>query len=158
MLVKVSVESALLELANVLRCSEIARHNFTSTPHLCEYKIKTTKSSLWQSSKSGRYVYLSPMRSRSPLSISNRKSWYVNNSPRMIVRDVESMLLLINHSLSRRSMDADDVCDGDVCSGRRRCANSCRGDRQMPSLRVVVGSMYGALELLLMASTSVRPC
>lgn len=86
------------------------------------------------------------------------KSLYVNNSPKIIVLDVESILLLISHSLSRKSIEADELLCGDDCSGLRRVAfNSCRGDRHMPILRVVFGSVFEAIVLLLIASTSLCP-
>lgn len=100
------------------------------------------------------------MRSKSDLFISNKKSWYVNNSPRIDVLDAESILLLISHSLSRKSTYAEEEF-GDVgCSDFRRCVfvhNSCRGDLQIPNLRVTFGSVFWTFVLLLIASTSLSP-
>lgn len=157
--VSVSVESSDLKMCeNCLRWSKIARHNFTSTPHLRKYNIRAFIS--WIHLVVVRGNYLSPIRSKSDLSISKRKSSYVNNSPKIIDLDVESILLMMSHSLSRESIDAEEVLGEDDCSCLRRCAfahNSCRGDRQMPTLRVAFGSAFWTVVLLLMASTSLRP-
>lgn len=157
--VSVSVETSDLKMCeNCLRWSKMARHNFTSTPHLRKYKVRVFIS--WIHFVFSRWNYFSPIRSKSDLSISKRKSSNVNNSPKIIDLEVESILLMMSHSLSCKSIDAEEELGEDDCSCLRRWAfahNSCRGDRQMPNLRVALGSVFWTVVLLLIASTSLRP-